>query len=153
VAKKEHMIQIILDFMADDFKKTAKRMGKSSSTLHNAREFYNACYLGGYVIESYAKILIGLLGTSHGNEHRIPVLIGDVERNYLLANSTLIGKIRNSGVAINLRTDFAQISRNWHPYKRYAGVESWNVRTSTDFQAEITLALQHIARLEVNGVI
>ena len=44
----------------DHFYDTAKRMYKSTKTLHNNGEYHNACYLAGYIIECYAKIIVGI---------------------------------------------------------------------------------------------
>ena len=48
----------------DNFYDTAKRMHKSSETLHNNNEFHNACYLAGYVVECYAKIIVEVFSTA-----------------------------------------------------------------------------------------
>lgn len=139
--------------MADDFKITARRMAQSSITLHQASEFYNACYLGGYVVECYTKIIIGILGVSHRNEHRIDLLINNVESNYLLMNSTATTQLTKAKVMSDLSSDFSGIQSTWHPIKRYGGAGLWVESTSNQFQIEITLALQYIAKLEVDGLI
>ena len=44
----------------DNYFETAQRMQKSSKILFDNKEYHNSCYLSGYVIECYAKVIIGL---------------------------------------------------------------------------------------------
>lgn len=41
----------------DNFYKTANRCFNSSKILHSNVEYFNACYLGGYVLECYGKLI------------------------------------------------------------------------------------------------
>ena len=138
--------------MPDDYTKTALRMGSSSKALHNANEFYNACYLGGYVIECYQKILLKLLGNP-GHGHHIPSLINSAETTYLSSSSTIAGQLNRLGVMVNLRADFVYIQSSWGAGERYSGTNSiWNNTMSANYQQEITIALNNISAIATSGI-
>ena len=140
--------------MADDYKMTALRMGQSSITLHLAGEFYNACYLGGYVIECYSKILLKHLGTP-ATGHALSSLTNTVVNNYLAMNSTAAGQLTRSGVMCDPLVDFAHILSNWNANKRYDDIHTaiWNSSMSTHYQSEINIALRYISKLQLDGLI
>ena len=43
---------------------TAERMRLSSKILHENKQFFNVCYLAGYVVECYQKIVIQILDSN-----------------------------------------------------------------------------------------
>jgi hypothetical protein len=139
--------------MADDFYATAKRMHKSSKTLHNNSEYHNACYLAGYVVECYAKIIVGLsydfVPSELGKEFSHDLKELNKELQYVITYSTY------SAYIVNMRTDFSTILLNvtkWHPIKRYtSNTNTWNQQNSNDFQAEIQLAMQKLAQMKIDG--
>jgi hypothetical protein len=140
--------------MADDFKITAKCMGESSVILHQAGKFYNACYLAGYVIECYSKILVGLLGSSPRQySHNTAAALSDVETRYLMNNSSITMQLTRSGVMTDPRTLFMRVLADWNPNERYSNSHPWDVNASNQYQMEIAIALQYIAQLEVAGII
>jgi hypothetical protein len=139
--------------MADDFYATAKRMHKSSKMLHNNSEYHNACYLAGYVVECYAKIIVGLsydfVPSELGKEFSHDLKELNKELQYVITYSTY------SAYIVNMRTDFSTILLNvtkWHPIKRYtSNTNTWNQQNSNDFQAEIQLAMQKLAQMKIDG--
>jgi hypothetical protein len=137
--------------MADDFYATAKRMHKSSKTLHNNSEYHNACYLAGYVVECYAKIVVQVFGT--GNPRRFGHSINNLNtelRNLLAGNSSL------SDYILDDPNDFSSILTQWNPvsmrYRSDANIIS-NQNISNDFQNEIQLAMAKLAKMRLDGKI
>lgn len=134
----------------DNFYDTAKRMHKSSETLHNNGEYHNACYLAGYVVECYAKIVVDLSVSSptpRSFGHDINRL--NTELQYLLGNNSSL-----SSYILDGHTDFRQIILYWNPVNlRY--IETQNSISSqtisNDFQNEIQLAMQKLAQMQLDG--
>jgi hypothetical protein len=137
----------------DNFYDTAKRMHKSSETLHNNNEFHNACYLAGYVVECYAKIIVGLSYKLTQEElakefsHDLKKL--NIELQYILSHS------QYSAYIVDMNTDFISlISGNlkWNPEKRYVvSSNNWNKSNSDNFQNEIQVAMQKLTQIELDG--
>jgi len=142
--------------MADNFRITAERTGKSSATLHEAGEFYNSCYLGGYVIECYQKILLQLLGSTEQERFGHAVngkLLTNVQTYYLAHGSSMANQLNTIGISSNLGALFSSVISSWNPTHRYDDSHGWNEPTSINYQAEVKLALQLLAKLQVNGLI
>lgn len=142
--------------MSDSFLDTAKRMHKSSEILHQNDDFHNACYLAGYVVECYAKILVEKYSSNYGNNrtarsfsHNLNHL--NTEMQYILSGNNSL-----SSYILNASTDFINILAKWNPVSlRYVDntnkINSKNI--SDDFQAEIDLAMQKITKMQIDGVI
>lgn len=132
----------------DNFYDTAKRMQKSSETLHNNGEYHNACYLAGYVVECYAKIVVGLFSatrTPRSFGHNIVNLNNELQ--YLLGSNSSL-----SAYIVNGSTDFSQIISSWNPHNRYTTqITEWNLNNSIDYQTEIQLAMQKLTQMQLDG--
>lgn len=137
----------------DNFYDTAKRMYKSSEILHRNNDFHNSCYLAGYVIECYAKIIVGL---SYGfsNEEIAKEFSHDLKKlnkelQYILSNSQF------SAYIVDMNTSFITIIKEnlkWNPIKRYTISSScWNQANSNNFQGEIQLAIQKLTQMQLDG--
>jgi hypothetical protein len=137
----------------DNFYDAAKRMHNSSQILHNNNEFHNACYLAGYVVECYAKIIVGL---SYGltQEELAKEFSHDLKKlnrelQYILSHS------QYSAYIVDMKTDFVSlISGNlkWNPVKRYVvSSNNWNQSNSDNFQNEIQVAMQKLTQMELDG--
>ena len=104
----------------DNFYETARRMHKASETLHNNGEFHNACYLAGYVIECYAKIIVGL-SYNFTQEDLAKEFSHDLKKlnrelKYILTSSSY------STYIVDMETNFSTLlsgSLKWNPIKRY----------------------------------
>lgn len=137
----------------DNFYDTAKRMHKSSEILHNAGDFHNACYLAGYVVECYGKILVGLsYGFTHQEiakefAHDLKKL--NKELQYLFSNSSF------SSYIVDMGTDFNTLlsgNYKWNPIKRYIiHTLCWDQPNSDNFQSEIQLAIQKLTQMQLDG--
>ena len=136
----------------DNYYDTANRMYRSSQTLHDKLEFHNSCYLAGYVIECYAKIIIGL---SYGfNSTDLKDFGHDLKQmrkefQYIFSHSSL------SSYMLDMPTNFSKIltgNTKWNPIKRYSDTSNeWIDVSSNDFQNEIAFAMQKIAQMKIDG--
>lgn len=130
----------------DSYYDTAKRMYQSSKTLHNSGEYHNACYTAGYIVECYAKIIVGL---HHGYtlaqiksrfSHSLTGLDANIVQ-YILQNSQYAQYSRN------LANEFSHLM-GWNPYKRYVQQSGeWNSIASNNIQSQIPLAMQLLAQM------
>jgi len=127
-------------------------MYKSSQTLHNNLEYHNSCYLAGYVVECYAKIIIGI--TYGFNSTDLKVFGHDLkemrkEFQYILSHSSI------SSYMLDMPTNFSKIlagSTKWNPMKRYSDISNeWLEVSSNDYQKEIVFAMQQIAQMKIDG--
>jgi hypothetical protein len=133
----------------DNFYDTAKRMHRSSETLHNNAEYHNACYLAGYVVECYAKVVVGLFSSHIPRNFRHNIVNLNNELQYLLGSNSSL-----SSYIVNGSTDFSQIILYWNPVNlRY--IENSNSISSQTiseaFQNEIQLAMQKLAQMQLDG--
>lgn len=53
----------------DNYFDTAERMRDSARLLHERKQFFNACYLAGYVYECYGKSIMQLIGHPVAGNH------------------------------------------------------------------------------------
>jgi hypothetical protein len=136
----------------DHYFDTAKRMCKSSKTLHDNDEYHNACYMAGYVIECYAKIIVCLSYGFTPNDmiefrHNLRRL--DTELQYILNQSSPF-----SSYIVDMREDFSKIlrgQRKWDPNKRYfANNVAFSNQNSIDYQAEITAAMTILTQMSID---
>lgn len=142
--------------MADDFKITAERMYASAKTLHEAGDHHNSCYLGGYVIECYQKILYSLLAP--GDPQRIHDL-ADLkqsykEKVYAFRNSSKLAKLQKLKLSTDIQISFKSIYNTWSPTFRYDDSDTrWNEEVSKSYQEEIKHCKHLISQLKINGLI
>lgn len=137
----------------DNFYDTAKRMQKSAEILHNKGEYHNACYLAGYVVECYAKIIVGLSYPLNYDElkkdfqHDLTKLRKEFQ--YILAYSSY------SRYMVDMRTDFANVLlgvTKWDINKRYIEDSlTWTQANSNNFQSEAQLAMQKLTQMQLDG--
>lgn len=136
----------------DNYYDTSNRMFKSSKSLHSNKEFHNSCYLAGYVIECYAKIIIGIsygFNSTDLKEFRHDLQKMRREFQYILLHSSI------SSYMLDISTDLTTISSGnsrWDPMKRYCDTRSeWLEVNSNAYQIEMTFAMQKIAQLKLDG--
>jgi hypothetical protein len=138
--------------MAQNYYDTAMRMYKSSKHLHSNTEFHCSCYLAGYVVESYAKILVGM-SYQFGYEDLKQNFLHDLKR----LNKELLYILNHSSVQqyINdlhlLCPTIAKGHRKWHPNARYNESNSeWLQNDSEKYQEEIKAVMQVLTRMKLN---
>ena len=136
----------------DSYYDTAQRMYKSAKILHNNSEYHNACYLAGYVLECYSKIVVGMSYPLTHQElskefsHDLEKLRKELD--YILASSSISAHIRN------LRAECPTIISGqfkWNPIKRYIqDRDRWNQANSNNYQSEVEIVMTEIARMKLN---
>ncbi len=136
----------------DNFYDTAKRMQKSAETLHNKGEYHNSCYWAGYVVECYAKIIVGLsypLNYDDLKDFQHDLRKLRKEFQYILAYSSY------SRYMVDMRTDFANVLlgvTKWDINKRYIEDSlAWTQVNSNNFQSEAQLAMQKLTQMQLDG--
>lgn len=143
-----------------NYYKTALRTAKSSKTLHNNSEFFNSCYLGGYVLECYGKLLVkramdlsdlDLQKTFSHNLKNIRQFI-----NILNSDPSALGLL-DTTYLVDLNTTCSSMingSNRWDPYKRYDVDENiWDQSTSDNYQNIINILMSQINQMKLDGVI
>ncbi len=132
----------------DNFYDTALRMYKSAQSLHASKEFHNSCYIGGYVIECYAKIIYHLLsGSNPPHTHNVSNL------NSQCINYIASGNASNQTYFIDGTTNFSNVLAQWNPVTtRYTEASNEFIENdSNNFQVEIENAMRVIARMKIDG--
>lgn len=144
----------------ENYYKTAKRTSKSSMTLHQNNEYFNSCYLGGYVLECYTKLLLKKalnlsdLDLKKEFSHDIKKLNKLIKT--LSADPSAIGLLDTKYlIDINLNcTLMISGNKKWDPNKRYYIDETiWDSDTSEKYQTYITLLMTEISNMKLDGVI
>ncbi len=143
----------------DNFYKTAVRNFKSSQTLHSNSEFFNSCYLGGYVVECYSKMIIKAAYGSEGSE--LKSFMHDLKRttreiDYLVGDPSASGLV-DTRYLLDLKSQCGTIiagQNKWDPIKRYYNDESiWNSSASSAYQRAIDIVMQTITTMKIDGII
>ncbi|PIF44820.1 hypothetical protein CLU96_1815 [Chryseobacterium sp. 52] len=136
----------------DNYYNTSHRMYKSSKTLHSNQEYHNSCYLAGYVVECYAKIIIGLsygLNSTDLKEFGHDLKKMRKEFQYIFSHSSF------SSYMLDIPTDFSKISlgtTKWNPMNRYSDITNeWIEVNSNDYQNEMLFAMQKITQMKLDG--
>ena len=143
--------------MPDSYLNAIERMRDSSRLLHGSKQFHNACYLGGYVVECYLKILHSLsslqrpAGRGRGAYgHNIQALNADLV--YALTSSTATARMRQ--YLLDISIECASILATWNPNYRYDdGTIGWNEPTSNAFQSELEKCYEKVIKMLVDAVI
>ena len=141
----------------DNFKDTAYRMYEDTLVLHENKKWFNACYLAGYVLECYSKLIIDnamTLGINtqkksvRGYSHNTILMNSEIKNINLLCGSL-------SQYCIDLNIDCNTIINNWNPLDRYnENNVTWNQEAIADkFKEEIDILIEQIMKMELDGVI
>ena len=131
-------------------------MYKSAKTLYESTDYHNSCYLGGYVIECYQKIVYSLLAP--GAPQRIHDL-SDLKKSYkekvyAFKNSSSLAKLQRLKAVVDIDIAFNNIYSSWDPKFRYDDSETrWNKATAEKYQKEIKHCKHLISILLINGLI
>ncbi len=144
--------------MPDNFFVASERMYDSSKVLHESSHFHNACYLAGYVLECYGKILIekAMGGRPKSYGHDLTRMNTDLGY-FLSSGSSGGGSFRkyyfDSVIHCpGLRGTLPGIDR-WDPFFRYSDSANWNQLASGHFQNEKEICFEKITEMYIDGVI
>lgn len=132
----------------DNYYDTAIRMYKSAQSLHVNQEFHNSCYVAGYVIECYVKIIYNLMsGLNPAHSHNILNLNNQCLQYIASGNAT------NQAYFVDSTTNFSNVLLQWSPVNsRYTEILNEFLETdSHNFQGEIEIAMNEIAKMKIDG--
>ena len=146
--------------MPDNFFVASERMYDSSKVLHESNQFHNACYLAGYVLECYGKILIEKAMGGRPKDYGHDLRKMDTELGYFLTSSSAGGgSFRkyyfDSAVQCpGLRGGMAGAGIDgWNPFNRYSDSVNWGQIASGHFQNEREICFEKIVEMYIDGVI
>lgn len=151
--------------MSEDFFDTCGRMFASATTLNGNHEYYNSCYLSGYVVECYLKHLILTFGTK---DDGTDFSIDDIRKDYGHNLQSLIHDM-NDFISINpnipascrfdLNVECSAIvgtsgQLKWHPNYRYGEHPKWSDEScSGAYISEITKLHETLTSLRIGGIL
>lgn len=143
--------------MADNFKDTAYRMHESSGILYEKQQWFNANYLGGYVLECYCKLILSVTLACGEQLSRVSVQNYRHDINSMKTDIDLI--LLNGGSAvkycIDLNTTCGNIISSWNPNYRYESstycLNSNNL--AEKINEEMNRLMDTILEMDVDGVI
>lgn len=146
--------------MTDNYYKTANRNFKSAKVLKDNNENFNSCYLSGYILECYSKIIVQFAYSTTISEikktfgHDIKGL--QKELRYLLLDPT-ISNLINSKYILDLSHICPTIisgQNKWDPMKRYSNEEYfWDSSAAEMYINESKIVVKTLASLKLDGVI
>ena len=146
--------------MINNYYKTANRSYSSAKVLKDNNENFNACYLSGYALECYSKIIVQFAYSTTVSEikkvfgHNIKKL--QQELRYLLLDPT-INNLINSRYILDLNEFCPTIVsgyNKWDPMKRYSDDEYfWNAETAEKYIEETEIIIRILTKLKLDGVI
>jgi hypothetical protein len=137
----------------DDFYKTAQRMWEDANILKssaNNKSWFNTCYLSGYILECYGKLLLSYAPSNrYGHDIKF---INESIVNFILNNSSL------ATYCIDFKNDCKTIydePQKWDPKKRYeCTVGIWDTEaTAAAFINEAQIVINMINKMKLDGVI
>lgn len=141
----------------DNFKDTAYRMYEDVEVLQKNSRWFNCCYLSGYVVECYCKLVLDNAITNGIAIRKSSVRayshnVNDMEidlRNISISNNIL------SQYCLDLNIVCNNILNNWNPLNRYNNSTSdWNKEENAEkYKNEIESVLEQIISMELDGVI
>lgn len=140
----------------DYYQDTAIRMCDSSTILYKNKQWLNACYLAGYVVECYGKRMVELAEESEAFEgqaarsfsHQI-VDLNEYVKNIAVMGSPLSAYCQDLGVMCPV------LLSGWNPFTiRYASdSHEWNTEeTAEKIHKEIEMLAETIIQMQVDGV-
>lgn len=141
--------------MADNFKETAKKMSKSAELTKDADHHHISCYLAGYVVESYLKIIVDSVSsisqTPISFGHNLTNLNSGIQS---ALSASAFGPARLRPFIIDVSTQCPNIFRKWNPSHRYDVSCGWDSDLeSGNFSREQLICLSVITNMEVSGII
>ncbi|MFH5186943.1 hypothetical protein ACHHV8_32575 [Paenibacillus sp. TAB 01] len=138
----------------DDFFKTAQRMWEDANILKNStnkKSWFNTCYLSGYILECYGKLLLLSYGPSKRYGHDIST-INDSITDHILINPSL------AKYCLDFKKDCNTIyhePNKWDPKKRYEGSTGiWDTEAIAEaYITEAQCVMDMINKMKLDGVI
>lgn len=140
----------------DNYKDTAYRMYEDAEILLNNNKWFNCCYLSGYVLECYCKLVLsnalangvisgrGVRNYSHN--------VGNMESDI---NMILLSGHQLSRYCLDLMSRCNNILSGWNPNDRYNddGTVWDNNIMAEKYKGECDILIEQILQMELDGVI
>lgn len=140
----------------DNYKDTAYRMYEDSDILLKNNSWFNCCYLAGYVLECYCKLVLsnalvnGIISgrTIRSYSHNISDMESDISMILLSGNQL-------SRYCLDLISKCNNILSYWNPNNRYnADGTAWEDEImAKKFREECDILIEQILQMELDGVI
>ncbi len=143
----------------DNYHDTVYRMYESVDILYKKRQWFNANYLSGYILECYCKLIL-LISANEGHifsNNRQNVMdfghkVSDLktELNLITFEGCAV-----SSYCLDVQSVCTNILNHWNPNKRYEADSSiWNTETlASDIHAEIELLMDMVIKMEIDGAL
>lgn len=141
--------------MADNFIHTAERMRDSSNILHLNKDYHNACYMAGYVVECYLKMFLNFSLLRPGvNPRHYGHDINSLSTDLHYAATSSVSASAHKSYVIDVQTECPYIIQSWNPFNRYEGNPSqWNEIMSQNFNLEKEKCFDIITKMIVDNII
>jgi hypothetical protein len=135
---------------------TAYRMYEDVEVLINNDRWFNCCYLSGYVLECYCKLVLnnaiseGLI--TNRSVRRYSHRVMDMENDLSMI---LLSENQLATYCLDLNSECKELLSGWTPNNRYNGNESsWNEKDKAiKYKEECDILIEQIMRMQLDGVI
>lgn len=146
-----------------DFLETIKRMYKDSRLLFQNGEYYNCCYLCGYILECSLKYILQKYGIKQDGQHYSTDDLKSFRHNTEKLNQTLENCLSMTGGILSAyRLDcrgkcpyiFVGVEGypHWNPEYRYGSHIKWYDREYCEkYMKESKYIFEFIANIEIGG--
>ncbi len=148
-----------------DFLKTLERMYKDSRILYDKGEYYNCCYLCGYILECALKYILLKFGRKENGEQYAPQDMKSHRHNTASLNRQLEECISMSGginpcyrIESERNCPYMYVGKegypHWNPEYRYGEHPKWDEKEYCQhYMKESEFIFQFISNIVVGGAI
>lgn len=140
----------------DNYKDTAYRMYEDAEVLLKNNKWFNCCYLSGYVLECYCKLVLnnaisnGIISARSIRQysHRVSDMETDLSMVSLSASQL-------SKYCLDLNSMCDGLLSEWNPNNRYnSNMSDWDSKSKADkYKEECDILIEQILEMELDGVI
>ena len=141
----------------DDYFDTAQRIYNDITILRNSNKWFNTCYLSGYIMECYEKIILNEVlnvPNARGFSHDVDRMADEIHRLY---TAYLVGGGVPSKYIVDIRRACASLfdgDNSWHPTKRYRNQTTiWGQTIAELFYNETDGIMMLLLEMELDGAI
>lgn len=140
----------------DNYKDTAYRMYEDAEVLLNNSKWFNCCYLSGYVLECYCKLVLsnalanGIISGRGIRQYSHKVNDMESDLSMVLLSSSQLSKY-----CLDLFSTCDSLLSEWNPNNRYNSNESeWDDKVKAGkYKEECDILIEQILQMELDGVI
>lgn len=143
----------------DNYYCTAERIYEDVDLLFREKRYFNTCYLGGYVLECYAKLVLNqIFGVTMIELKKFSHRIDDINKELLqyISISTTGGSAPGTYL-FDLKAKCPTVctsSEKWNPNNRYDdGTGLWGAAVAQSYYHEMTELILLLVQMKIDGVI